>query len=299
MASVAHARRAVHVAAAAQHDLVGHRLDRRGEIHLALGERGVRIARRAAEQRVELRRGHGEALAVVEVPHVHAERSVVAQVDQVLEDAIEEARLAVRREPHHLVLGAVHLEAGVVRERGVEQAERMRESAARASGRCGGRARRRGSRWTTRRRRPGSGSRPPRTATDRRRWRHATRGGRRRRTCRGTRRADRGRARAGCAASSRAIAEAPCAATRIRSARTRGRSASGDRTSPAASRRTRRSRDRRSCSPPPAGSSRRRRAGSPRRACAARSAPPAPRPRSRRRAAARRRCRDRRRRPRG
>ena len=39
-----------------QHDLLGHRLDRGGEVHVALGEQAFRVARRAAEQRVELAR---------------------------------------------------------------------------------------------------------------------------------------------------------------------------------------------------------------------------------------------------
>ena len=108
-----------------QHDLLGHRLDRRGEIHLALRERSLRLARRSAEQRVEARVGHREAGAVVEVVEVEPEGAVVLDVDQVLLDEIGVPRLAVRREPHHLVLARVHLEAGVVGERRIEQAERV------------------------------------------------------------------------------------------------------------------------------------------------------------------------------
>ena len=36
-------------------------------------------------------------------------------------------RLAIGREPHHLVFAGVHLEAGVIGEGGVQQAERVRE----------------------------------------------------------------------------------------------------------------------------------------------------------------------------
>ena len=46
--------------------------------------------------------------------------------DELVEDQVDVARLAVRREPHHLVLARVHLEAGVVGERRVEHAERVR-----------------------------------------------------------------------------------------------------------------------------------------------------------------------------
>jgi hypothetical protein len=90
----------------------------------------LRLRRRArrAEQRVELRARHRQALAVVEVRQVEPVAAVLAQVDQVLADLLLEARLAVGREPHQLVLAAVDLEAAVVGERRVEQAERVREA---------------------------------------------------------------------------------------------------------------------------------------------------------------------------
>jgi hypothetical protein len=62
---------------------------------------------------------------VVEVPLVERERAVVAQREQVVEDRVDVARLAVRGEPHHLVLARVDAEAGVVGERRVEQPERV------------------------------------------------------------------------------------------------------------------------------------------------------------------------------
>ena len=64
----------------------GDLLDRRREVHLALGDRRLRRARRTAEQRVELARRHRQPLAVVEVRHVHPERAVVLEVDELLED---------------------------------------------------------------------------------------------------------------------------------------------------------------------------------------------------------------------
>ncbi len=71
---------------------------------------------------------HGQAVVVGEVLHVQPERAVLAQVDEVLEDLVEVLRLAVGRRAHHLVLGAVDLEAEVVGEGAVEQAERVREA---------------------------------------------------------------------------------------------------------------------------------------------------------------------------
>ena len=71
--------------------------------------------------------GHRQPLAVVEVRHVHAERAVVLQVDQVLEDQVGVLRLAVGGQAHELVFAGVDLEAGVVGEGRVEQAERVRE----------------------------------------------------------------------------------------------------------------------------------------------------------------------------
>ena len=56
-----------------QHDLLGDRLDRRGEVHLALRQIAISAAaRRAAEQRVEPLVGHRQPGAVVEVAHGRA-----------------------------------------------------------------------------------------------------------------------------------------------------------------------------------------------------------------------------------
>ena len=64
---------------------------------------------------------------VVEVATVRRERAVVVQVDEVLEDGVDEAGLAVGGEAHQLVLARVHPEAAVVGEGRVEEAERVRE----------------------------------------------------------------------------------------------------------------------------------------------------------------------------
>ena len=118
----------VDVARRPQHRLLGNRLDRRGDVHLALGDGRLGPPRRPVEQRVEPARRHSETLAVLEVRHVHAERPVGLQVDQVVPNAVDVLRLPVGREAHQLVLARVHLEAGEVGEGGVQQADRMREA---------------------------------------------------------------------------------------------------------------------------------------------------------------------------
>ena len=50
-----------------QHDFFGDRLDRSREIHVALRQQLLRLARRAAEQLVERRVGHRQAGAVIEI----------------------------------------------------------------------------------------------------------------------------------------------------------------------------------------------------------------------------------------
>ena len=109
------------------HDFLGHRLDRGREIHVALVEPFLRLARRPAEQRIELVAGHAQTGAIVEIGLIQPERAVGLEVDQVVEDEPGIFRLAIRREPHHLVLARIDLEAGVVGERRVEQPQRMRE----------------------------------------------------------------------------------------------------------------------------------------------------------------------------
>ena len=120
-------RLVVEVRRHAQHDLLGDHLHARRQVHLALRQRRLRPAGRAAEELVEPLARHRQTLAVVEVAHVQAERAVRLQVEQVLEDQIAVARFAVRRQPHHLVFARVHLEAGVVGEGRIQQAERVRK----------------------------------------------------------------------------------------------------------------------------------------------------------------------------
>ena len=117
----------MHLARHREHDVLGHRLDARREIHVPLLDGGLRASGRAAEQLVERRARHRQALAVVEVPHVHPEAAVGPEIDQMLRDEVAIDRPAVRREAHQLVFAAVHLEAAVVRERGVQETERVGE----------------------------------------------------------------------------------------------------------------------------------------------------------------------------
>src|SRR5690606_27881552 len=114
-------------ASQAQHDLLGDSLNRRREIHLTLSQAVLRLARRAAEQRVEFPVRHREPGAILEVLHVEPKAAVRLDVDQVIEDFANELRLPVRRKTHHLVLARVHLESRVIRERRVQKADRVRK----------------------------------------------------------------------------------------------------------------------------------------------------------------------------
>ena len=109
----------------AKHGLFRDVLHGAGQVHLALGKLAFRLARRPSKQTVEGAIGHREALAEVEVAHVQAQRPVLAKIDQFIEDLPHKARLAVGRQAHHFVLARIHLEPGVVGERGVEETDRI------------------------------------------------------------------------------------------------------------------------------------------------------------------------------
>src|SRR5262245_30877840 len=111
----------------AEHHLLGDVLDGPREVHLPLGEQRLRLAGRAAEERVELVARHREPGAVVEVVHVEPEGAVRLQVQQVVEDGPDVLGAPVGRQAHHLVLAGVDLEAQVVGEGRVEQTDRVRE----------------------------------------------------------------------------------------------------------------------------------------------------------------------------
>ncbi len=111
-----------------QHRFVGEVLDRPRQVHLALRQVRLLFARRAAYRFGEAAAGHRESLAVIEVRLVQVNGPVVADAGDLLAQECQVARLTVRSEPHHLVFARIHLEAGEVGERAVEEAERIGEA---------------------------------------------------------------------------------------------------------------------------------------------------------------------------
>jgi hypothetical protein len=110
-----------------QHYLLGYRLNGGRQIHVALAHQLVGLARPAAEQLIELAVGHGQAYGIIEVFLVEAERAVVLEIYQMIEDQPGVLRLAVRRQAHHFVFARIDLEPGVVGEGRVQEAERVRK----------------------------------------------------------------------------------------------------------------------------------------------------------------------------
>ena len=103
-----------------QHDFLGDFLDRSGQVHFALCDHGFRMARRPAEQVIEVRAGHRQALAIVEIPHVHRQGTVWLQVNKLFENNIHILRLAIGSEAHELVFAGIDAEAAEVSECAVE-----------------------------------------------------------------------------------------------------------------------------------------------------------------------------------
>ena len=103
-------------------------LDRCGKVHVPLGDRVLRLARRAPEQVVERRAGHGQAGAIVEILQIEPEGAVGLDIDQVVANQRCKTRLAVGRETHQFVFAAVDLESRVVGECGIEQAQGVGET---------------------------------------------------------------------------------------------------------------------------------------------------------------------------
>ena len=71
-----------------QHDLLGHILDRPGNIHILLGNCRLRLTRRAAEKFMELTIGHCQSRAIIEILHVQFERPVFFYVDKFFSNKI-------------------------------------------------------------------------------------------------------------------------------------------------------------------------------------------------------------------
>ncbi len=115
----------MHVPRHAQHDLLGHVLDRCGDIHVPPVDGFIGPPRRAAEQGLEFLRRHGQALAVIEIRQVKPQRAIGLQVHQLAQYRRRVARLAIRREPHQLVFAVVDRESAVVGKRRVQQPDRV------------------------------------------------------------------------------------------------------------------------------------------------------------------------------
>ena len=110
-----------------QHGFIQYRLDRGSDIHVERRQQLIGRAHRLAEQLGKAFVGHGEAGAIIEIGEIEAERAVRLQIDQVVEDELCVFRLAIGREPHHLVFAGVDLEAGVIGRGRIQEAQRMRE----------------------------------------------------------------------------------------------------------------------------------------------------------------------------
>ena len=106
-------------------NIFGHRLYARRHIHVALSQLFVRLPRRAAEKRVKAGIGHGQALAIIKIPLVQPERTIVLDLDEVLAHQVGKARFAIGGKTHEFVLTRINLESAIRGESAVEQSERM------------------------------------------------------------------------------------------------------------------------------------------------------------------------------
>ena len=89
-----------HVAGAADHDLLGDGLHRGRDVHGVFANFRFRLTSWFAEEIFEFRRDHREPGGVIEIGHVHTERSVVLQIDQVFVDQVGEFWLSEGSEAH-------------------------------------------------------------------------------------------------------------------------------------------------------------------------------------------------------
>ena len=110
-----------------QNDLFGDTLDRGGEVHVHAFDPLIVSARRHPEQCGKPLVGHAQPGAVVEILLIQAKAAVVLQIDQMIEDRLREARLAVGGEPHDLVLARIDAKAGEIGKGRVQETERMRK----------------------------------------------------------------------------------------------------------------------------------------------------------------------------
>ncbi len=127
-AEVPGARELLRVPGHLQDDLLGDGLHGRREVHLALRQERLRSPRRPSEEALERTSRHRETVSELELVEVEPDRAVVVHLDDLPPDDVGEPRLSVGREPHQLVLAAVHLEPAEVGERRVEEADRVGEA---------------------------------------------------------------------------------------------------------------------------------------------------------------------------
>src|SRR5690606_19670053 len=112
----------------AQHGVLRDLLNGRGQVDLASGDAGLGLARATAKQRGKALVGEAVADDEVEAVEVEAKRAVVLEPQQVLADGVGKARRAIRCQAHQLVFARVDTKPTKMRERAVEQAQRVREA---------------------------------------------------------------------------------------------------------------------------------------------------------------------------
>src|SRR5579863_7222738 len=111
-----------------QNRLFSDRLNGRGDVHMELRELAFTAAHRLPEQVRKALVGHAAAGAIVEEGNVQAEAAIRLEIDEFVADDVAISWRAVGRQPHHLVFAGIHTEADVIRERRIQEPERMRES---------------------------------------------------------------------------------------------------------------------------------------------------------------------------
>ena len=126
-AQLALARAARNASRQLEHHLLGDRLHRGRQVHLALAQLGFGQAGRAAEQPLEPLVDHGQAGAIVKIVEIEAKCAVVLDIDQMPLDGVGKARRAIGRQAHQLVLAGIDLEPGVLGKCRIQQPKRMRK----------------------------------------------------------------------------------------------------------------------------------------------------------------------------
>ena len=109
-------------------NVFGDCLNRSCKIHMPLRKLALWIPGWPAEKRIEPAICHGQAGAVVEVPHVEMEGPIFLDINEVLLNKINVARLSVRRQAHDFVLARVDFESCVVSKGRVQEPQRVREA---------------------------------------------------------------------------------------------------------------------------------------------------------------------------